>query len=69
MRADIVAVLDTVAAKLGKTRDEIAEEALLLHLEDLEDQIDLERALKEWEADGFKTYTLEEILKDNGLEG
>jgi predicted DNA-binding protein len=69
LRAEVIAVLDEVAAKIGKTRDELAEEALLTYLEDLEDSIELEQAYKEWEKDGFKTYSLEDVLKENGLEG
>lgn len=68
LRAEVIAVLDAVAAKVGKTRDELAEEALLTYLEDLEDSIELQEAYKEWEKEGFKTVSAQELRKELGLD-
>lgn len=68
LKAEIIAVLDAVAAKLGKTRDELAEEALLSYLEDAEDGIAAEEAIREWEADGRKSISAEDLRKELGLD-
>jgi RHH-type transcriptional regulator, rel operon repressor / antitoxin RelB len=66
--ADIEKRLDRLAKRSGRTKTYYAREAILKHLEDLEDiQIADERlrALREGRS---KTVPLEEIVKRYGLE-
>ncbi|MFM8700869.1 MAG: hypothetical protein ACKOC1_05645 [Hyphomicrobiales bacterium] len=68
LRKDIIDELDKLAAKLGVTRDELAEKALLTAMEDIDDQLWAEQAIKEWNASDKETVTLEEVEKQLGLD-
>jgi predicted DNA-binding protein len=68
LRKDIIDELDMLAAKLGTTRDELAEKALLTGMEDIDDQLWAEQAIKEWNASDKETFTLEEVKKQLGLD-
>lgn len=66
--ADIEKRLDVLSKKTGRTKSYYAREAIIEHIEDLED---LYLAEKELEAirKGAKTYSLDEMEIDLGLEG
>jgi predicted DNA-binding protein len=68
LRKDIIDELDRLAAKLGMTRDALAEEALLTAMEDIDDGLIGDEAMKEWEASDKTTVTLEEVEKRLGLD-
>ena len=68
LRKDIIEELDRLAAKLGLTRDELAEKALLTAMEDIDDELLADAAMKEWEASDKKTFSLEEVEKRLGLD-
>jgi predicted transcriptional regulator len=67
LRKDIIEELDRLAAKLGLTRDELAEKALLTAMEDIDDELLADAAMKEWIASGKETVSLEEVEKNLGL--
>ena len=67
LRKDIIDELDMLAAKLGMTRDELAEKALLTAMEDIDDQLWAEQAIKEWNASDKETFTLEEAADAHTL--
>ncbi len=68
LRKDIIAEIDRLAAKMGMTRDELAEKALLTAMEDIDDGLMADEAMKEWEASGKETVSLEEVEKRLGLD-
>jgi RHH-type transcriptional regulator, rel operon repressor / antitoxin RelB len=61
--------LTALAKKSGRTKTFYAREAILQHLEDLEDAYIGEKALREFEKSGENAIPIEEIMKDYGLEG
>lgn len=68
LRKDIIDELDKLAAKLGVTRDELAEKALLTAMEDIDDQLWAEQAIKEWQNSDKKTFTSSEVRQMLGLD-
>lgn len=65
---DIEARLDQLAKRTGRTKSFYAREAILEHLEDLEDAYLAERELEEVRAGRSTTIALDEMLKTYGLE-
>ncbi|MGA3334389.1 MAG: DUF6290 family protein [Terracidiphilus sp.] len=61
--------LDRLAKRTGRTKTYYAREAVLRHLEDLEDIYLAEAALEEIRAGRSKTIPLESAMKKHGLEG
>ena len=66
--ADIEERLEQLAKATGRTKTFYAREAIILHLEDLEDVYLAEQALIELREGRSRTYTLEEVARDLGLE-
>ena len=60
--------LERLAKKTGRTKTFYAREAILNHLEDLEDAYIAEKALDEFYKSGEKAIPLAEVLKDLGLD-
>ncbi len=65
--ADIEDRLDRLAKATGRTKTFYAREAILEHLDDLEDLYFAERRLNDNRAGKSRTYTLEEVERDLGL--
>jgi RHH-type rel operon transcriptional repressor/antitoxin RelB len=63
---DVERRLDDLAKRTGRTKTFYAREAILEHLDDLEDVYLAEQRLAEIQA-GKKTIPLEELLKEYGL--
>ncbi len=61
--------LDRLAKRTGRTKTYYAREAVLRHLDDLEDIYLAETALEEIRAGRSKTVPLESAMKKHGLEG
>ncbi len=61
--------LDRLAKRTGRTKTYYAREAVLRHLDDLEDIYLAEAALEEIRAGRSKTVPLESAMKKHGLEG
>ncbi|HET9409119.1 MAG TPA: TraY domain-containing protein [Candidatus Sulfotelmatobacter sp.] len=61
--------LDRLAKRTGRTKTYYAREAILTHLEDLEDIYKAERALARVRAGKDKTIPLHKILRSYGMEG
>ncbi len=61
--------LERLARRTGRTKTYYVREALLQHLEDLEDVYAAERALKRIRNGREHTIPLEDIMKDHGMEG
>jgi RHH-type rel operon transcriptional repressor/antitoxin RelB len=59
--------LDLLAKATGRTKNLIAREAILEHLDDLEDIYLAEQALAEIHAGRVKTIPLEEVMKEYGM--
>jgi predicted transcriptional regulator len=59
----VAIALDEVAALIGRKPEEIALEAVLKHLEDIEDNLACNAA----EAEGGPTITLEELMERDGV--
>ncbi len=68
MPAEVEARLDKLSRRTGRTKTYYVREAVLEHLDDLEDLYLAEEELKAIRG-GSKTYTLDEVRKDLGLEG
>ena len=66
--ADIENRLDVLAKATGRTKTFYAREAILEHLDDLEDLYLAEQRLIDNRAGKSKTYTLDEVVKSLGLE-
>ncbi|MCY3703831.1 MAG: DUF6290 family protein [Rhodospirillales bacterium] len=66
--ADIEERLEQLAKATGRTKTFYAREAILRHLEDLEDLYLAEQSLAELREGRSRTYTLEEVVRDLGLE-
>ena len=60
--------LDKLAKRTGRTKTFYAREAILRHLEDMEDVYKAERVLERVRAGKEKTYPLDEVARDLGLE-
>lgn len=61
--------LDRLAKRTGRTKTFYAREAILAHLDDLEDIYQAESALQDIRAGRKKTIPLESAMKKHGLEG
>lgn len=61
--------LETLAAKTGRSKTFYVREALLNHLEDLEDLYLAERELEAVRAGRSKTHPLKQVMKRYGVEG
>ncbi|MGD1105658.1 MAG: TraY domain-containing protein [Terracidiphilus sp.] len=61
--------LDRLAKRTGRTKTYYAREAVLRHLDDLEDIYLAEAALEEIRARRNRTVPLESAMKKHGLEG
>lgn len=60
--------LERLAKRTGRTKTYYAREAILQHLEDLEDIYLAEKRLEAIESGRTKTIPLEEIMRQHGLE-
>jgi len=58
-----------MAKRTGRTKTYYAREAILKHLEDLEDIYDAEKALEDIRSGRSKTVPLESLMKKYGVEG
>lgn len=59
--------LDVLAKATGRTKSYYAREAILAHLDDLEDAYMAERAYKDFMSSGEKGIPLEEVERRLGL--
>lgn len=66
--ADIEERLEQLAKATGRTKTFYVREAILRHLEDLEDLYLAEQSLVELREGRSRTYTLDEVVRDLGLE-
>ncbi len=64
---DVIARLDNLAKETGRSKAYYAREAILEHLDDLEDLYLAEKRLEDLRAGRSKTYSLEEVEKELGL--
>ena len=60
--------LARLAKRTGRTKTYYAREAILKHLDDLEDVYLAEKRMEAIEAGRVKTIPLEEIMRQHGLE-
>ena len=60
--------LDRLAKRTGRTKTYYAREAILQHLEDLEDIYLAEKRMEAIESGRVKTIPLEEVMRQHGLE-
>ena len=60
--------LARLAKRTGRTKTYYAREAILKHLEDLEDIYLAEKRMEEIESGRVKTVPLEEVMRQHGLE-
>ncbi|HEX4067702.1 MAG TPA: DUF6290 family protein [Acidobacteriaceae bacterium] len=66
--ADIEKRLDRLAKRSGRTKTYYAREAILRHIEDLEDIEVAEQRLRALHEGRAKTIPLEEVMKRYGVE-
>ena len=64
---EIEARLDALAKRTGRTKTYYAREAILQHLEDLEDLYDAEKVLEDIQSGKTTTVPLEEVMKRYGM--
>lgn len=67
--ADVESRLDTLARRTGRSKTFYAREAILEHLDDMEDLYLAEQQMTEIRAGQLKTIPLEEVMKRYGMEG
>lgn len=60
--------LEKLAKRSGRTKTYYAREAILKHIEDLEDAHEAERILQRVRAGKERTYTLDEVARRLGLD-
>jgi len=60
--------LARLAKRTGRTKTYYAREAILKHLDDLEDVYLAEKRMEAIESGRVKTIPLEEIMREHGLE-
>jgi len=60
--------LERLARKTGRTKTFYAREAILRHIEDLEDIYEAERTMERLRAGKERTYTLDEVSKRLGVD-
>ena len=65
--AEIESRLDDLARLTGRTKSFYAREAIIEHLDDLEDLYLAEQRLIELRAGRSRTYTLDEVERELGL--
>lgn len=65
--AEIEARLDSLAKTTGRTKSFYARQAIVEHLDDLEDLYLAEQRLTEVRAGRSKTHTLQDVERDLGL--
>ena len=65
---EIEARLDALAKRTGRTKTYYAREAILQHLEDMEDLCEAEERLADIMSGKSKTIPLEEIMKRYGMD-
>jgi RHH-type rel operon transcriptional repressor/antitoxin RelB len=63
---ELEARLDAVAKRMGRSKSYLARQALLEHIEDLEDLALVEEALRD--PDYGKRVSLEQVKRDLGLD-
>ena len=68
LSADVEERLELLARRTGRTKTFHAREAILRHLEDLEDVYLAEQRLVELRAGRSRTFTLDEVARELGLE-
>lgn len=61
--------LNRLARRTGRTKTYYVREAILQHLEDLEDMYAAERTLERIRNDEEHTIPLENVMKQHGMEG
>jgi RHH-type transcriptional regulator, rel operon repressor / antitoxin RelB len=61
--------LEQLAKRTGRTKTYYAREAILTHIEELEDIYLAESRLEEIRSGRSKTIPLETVMKNRGLEG
>jgi len=66
--AEVETHLEALAKATGRTKTFYAREAILEHLDDLEDLYLAEQRLIDIRSDRSRTHTLEEVERDLGLE-
>ncbi|MCM5705821.1 type II toxin-antitoxin system RelB family antitoxin [Larsenimonas salina] len=66
--ADIEARLNALAARTGRTKTYYAREAILEHLDDLEDVYLAERTLERIKQGDERVWSLDKVERDLGLE-
>lgn len=69
LSAEVEARLEALARATGRTKTFYAREAILEHLDDLEDLYLAEQRLIDIRAGKTQTVPLEEVLKRYGMEG
>jgi RHH-type rel operon transcriptional repressor/antitoxin RelB len=67
--ADVEHRLDELAQKTGRSKTFYAREAIVEHLDDMEDLYLAEQQMTEIRAGQLKTIPLEEVMKRYGMEG
>jgi RHH-type rel operon transcriptional repressor/antitoxin RelB len=60
--------LERLAKRTGRTKTYYAREAILQHLDDLEDVYLAEKRMEAIESGRVKTIPLEEVMRQHGLE-
>ena len=65
---DIEKRLENLAVQTGRTKAFYVKQAVLNHLEDLEDYFMAEKASEDFRARGEKAIPLEEVMREYGLE-
>lgn len=66
--AEIETRLDNLARSTGRTKSFYVREAILEHMDDMEDLYLAEKRLEDIRAGRSKTIPLEEVMKQYGLE-
>ena len=67
--ADVESRLDTLARRTGRSKTFYAREAILEHLDDMEDLYLAEQQMTEIRAKRLKTIPLKEVMKRYDMEG
>lgn len=65
---EIEARLDELAKRTGRTKTYYARQAILQHLEDIENFYDAENFLEDIKSGKITTVPLEEVMKRYGME-
>lgn len=60
--------LDALAKATGRTKTFYVREAVLQHMEDLEDYYEAEKRMEEIRSGRSKTIPLEDVMREYGLE-